>query len=71
MDDLIRKECAERRTKNHNVRIAPAKYGDYDKEACLQVTHNGFQWDSICLSETEAKKVINELSTFFNLGIVA
>ena len=28
MDDLIRKECAERRTKNHNVRIEPARYGD-------------------------------------------
>ena len=71
MDDLIRKQCADLRTKNHAVVVIPAEYGDYEKEACLKVTHNGFQWHGVCLSEEEAKKVITELSKFFNLGVVA
>ena len=69
MDNQIRNQCAERRTKNHKVVVIPAEYGDYENEACLKVTHNGFQWQHLCLSETEAKEVINQLSKFFKFGV--
>jgi len=64
-------EMAQYRTDHHKVTTGKARHGDYPNECLLQVSHNGYQWQSVSLSEQEAKEVINELSNFFHFGIVA
>lgn len=71
MYDNSREEMAMYRTANHKVTTEPSMHGDYPNECLLKVTHNGYQWQSVSLSEQEAKEVINELSKYFGFGIVA
>lgn len=67
MDKDWRVDAKKRREKNAVVEVIPANDGDYEDEATLRVSHNGFQFTSVDLSKAEAERVILALTKHFGL----
>lgn len=66
MDEKVLEKRRLLREKNFDVKVINDRCGYYENEVHLRVTHNGFQWQGINLSEQEARKVIDALSKHFN-----
>ena len=57
------------RKENFAVVIEKDRYSDNDDDFVLRTTHNGYQWSTLGLNPSEAKKVVEALQA--HLGIEA
>jgi hypothetical protein len=62
-----RTEARARREKNAVIEVKPANDGDYEDEAVLRISHNGYQFTSVDVSRLEAEKVIASLKAHFGI----
>lgn len=69
VDKTMLDACIKLREEKGFVRVYQARFGDYKKEAVLDVSANGYQFTSVSLSETEAKKTIQMLSDFYGFEV--
>jgi len=67
VDKEWRKDARARREKNAIIEVIPANDGDYDDEATLRISHNGYQFTVVDVSKLEAEKVISSLKAHFGI----
>lgn len=69
VDRTLLDACIKLREEHGTIKVFKARFGDYENEAVLEVSHNGYQSTSVALSETEAKKAIQLLSDFYGFDV--
>lgn len=67
VDKDWRIEARARREKKAVIEVIPANDGDYEDEATLRISHNGYQFTNIDVSKKEAEKVIASLKAHFGI----
>jgi hypothetical protein len=67
IDKDLQKQMIERREKNAVIKLVPTDCGYYDNEVTLMVSHNGYQFQSIDISQIEAEKIVSLLKEHFSI----